>query len=70
MDQSSQVLLTFVHFSINYLDHMTIYCHVGAVSYEARAKGVKRGMRGGDATKLCPDIQLVQVCMMSIRLYD
>ncbi|PRW58740.1 DNA polymerase eta isoform B [Chlorella sorokiniana] len=32
-----------------------------AVSYEARAHGVKRNMRGDDARKACPDIQLVQV---------
>jgi len=34
-----------------------------AVSYEARAKGVKRlaGMRGPDARKLCPDLVTVQV---------
>lgn len=29
-------------------------------SYEARAHGVKRNMRGDDARKACPDIQLVQ----------
>lgn len=32
-----------------------------AVSYEARAKGVKRNMRGAEAKKVCPDIVLVQV---------
>ncbi len=32
-----------------------------AVSYEARAFGVKRNMRGDEAKKLCPDIVLVQV---------
>lgn len=32
-----------------------------AVSYEARARGVKRGMRGVDARKVCPEIQVVQV---------
>jgi nucleotidyltransferase/DNA polymerase involved in DNA repair len=32
-----------------------------AVSYEARAAGVKRSMRGLDAKKVCPDLQLVQV---------
>ncbi|BDA43773.1 DNA polymerase eta [Coccomyxa sp. Obi] len=32
-----------------------------AVGYEARAKGVKRGMRGDDARKACPDLNLVQV---------
>ncbi|KAK9915303.1 hypothetical protein WJX75_007291 [Coccomyxa subellipsoidea] len=32
-----------------------------AVGYEARAKGVKRGMRGDDARKVCPDLNLVQV---------
>ena len=32
-----------------------------AVSYEARAAGVKRNMRGGEALKLCPNIQLVTV---------
>jgi len=32
-----------------------------AVSYEARAAGVKRNMRGAEARKLCPDLMLVQV---------
>ena len=33
-----------------------------AISYgEARKVGVKRGMRGGEARKLCPALQLVQV---------
>ncbi|XP_051125403.1 DNA polymerase eta isoform X2 [Andrographis paniculata] len=32
-----------------------------AVSYEARKYGVKRSMRGDEAKKVCPDIQLVQV---------
>eukprot|EP01031_Cornospumella_fuschlensis_P027876 gene27876-33661_t len=32
-----------------------------AVSYEARAQGVKRIMRGQDAKKVCPDMILVQV---------
>jgi DNA polymerase eta len=32
-----------------------------AISYEARKHGVKRGMRGHEARKLCPDLQLVQV---------
>ncbi|XP_020096475.1 DNA polymerase eta isoform X1 [Ananas comosus] len=32
-----------------------------AVSYEARKFGVKRSMRGDEAKKVCPDIQLVQV---------
>lgn len=32
-----------------------------AVSYEARAAGVKRNMRGGEARALCTDLQLVQV---------
>ncbi|XP_059065820.1 DNA polymerase eta isoform X2 [Cryptomeria japonica] len=32
-----------------------------AVGYEARAFGVKRSMRGDEAKKACPDIQLVQV---------
>uniref|UniRef100_A0A5B7B7D7 DNA polymerase eta n=1 Tax=Davidia involucrata TaxID=16924 RepID=A0A5B7B7D7_DAVIN len=32
-----------------------------AVSYEARKYGVKRSMRGDDAKKVCPQIQLVQV---------
>lgn len=32
-----------------------------AVSYEARAAGVKRGMRGDQARKACPNVQLVQV---------
>lgn len=32
-----------------------------AVSYAARAFGVKRNMRGDQARSLCPDLQLVQV---------
>jgi nucleotidyltransferase/DNA polymerase involved in DNA repair len=33
-----------------------------AISYgEARKLGCKRGMRGGEARKLCPNLQLVQV---------
>lgn len=32
-----------------------------ALSYEAKAQGVKRTMRGDDARKICPEIQLVQV---------
>ncbi|XP_065853636.1 DNA polymerase eta isoform X2 [Euphorbia lathyris] len=32
-----------------------------AVSYEARKFGVKRSMRGDEAKKVCPEIQLVQV---------
>ncbi|XP_072952423.1 DNA polymerase eta isoform X1 [Typha angustifolia] len=32
-----------------------------AVSYEARKFGVKRSMRGDEAKKICPSIQLVQV---------
>ncbi|GER41025.1 DNA polymerase eta [Striga asiatica] len=32
-----------------------------AVGYEARKYGVKRSMRGHEAKKVCPDIQLVQV---------
>ncbi|XP_034251557.1 DNA polymerase eta [Thrips palmi] len=32
-----------------------------AVNYEARDKGVKRGMRGDEAKKLCPDIVLCKV---------
>lgn len=36
-----------------------------AVSYEARAAGVKRGsMRGEDAQRVCPDIRLVSVPTM------
>ena len=32
-----------------------------AVSYEARSFGVKRGMRGNDARKLCSDLIVIQV---------
>eukprot|EP00941_MAST-03F_sp_MAST-3F-sp1_P003057 g3057.t1 len=32
-----------------------------ALSYEAKACGVKRSMRGSDAKKLCPDITLITV---------
>ena len=31
------------------------------MSYEARAHGVKRGMRGDEARKACAEVQLVQV---------
>ncbi|KAF5768773.1 putative DNA-directed DNA polymerase [Helianthus annuus] len=34
-----------------------------AVGYEARKDGVKRSMRGNEAKKVCPQIQLVQVPM-------
>lgn len=33
----------------------------GVFAGEARQQGVKRGMRGSDARKLCPTLQLVQV---------
>lgn len=36
-----------------------------AVSYEARARGVKRGMRGCDARKVCPEVQIVQARLES-----
>ena len=32
-----------------------------AVSYEARARGVKRNMRGDEARRVCPELELVQV---------
>lgn len=32
-----------------------------AVSYEARRRGVTRQMRGNEARKKCPELQLVQV---------
>ncbi len=32
-----------------------------ALSYEARAAGVKRSMRGDEARRVCPEMQLVQV---------
>lgn len=32
-----------------------------AVNYEARNAGVTRGMRGDEAVKRCPEIQLVSV---------
>ena len=32
-----------------------------ALSYEARARGVKRGMRGEEARRICPEMQLIQV---------
>ena len=32
-----------------------------AVNYEARDKGVTRGMRGDQAKQMCPDIVLVSV---------
>ncbi|KAF6205262.1 hypothetical protein GE061_019430 [Apolygus lucorum] len=35
-----------------------------AVNYEARAQGVKRGMRGEQAKQLCPDIVLCSVPMI------
>lgn len=39
----------------------TICFRIIAVNYEARDKGVKRGMRGDEAKKLCPDIVLCKV---------
>ncbi len=36
-------------------------CSLLAVSYEAREFGVKRGMRGEEATAKCPQINLVTV---------
>ena len=36
-------------------------CRIIAVSYEARASGVTRQMRGDDAKQKCPSIQLVYV---------
>ena len=36
-----------------------------AVNYAARASGVKRGMRGDDARKACPDLILVPVPCVS-----
>lgn len=32
-----------------------------AVNYEARACGIKSGMRGDEATKLCPDLKIFKV---------
>ncbi|CAM6037849.1 unnamed protein product [Sphagnum compactum] len=40
-----------------------------AVSYEARRAGVTRNMRGDDAKKVCPDIELVQVPMAHGHAY-
>jgi impB/mucB/samB family len=37
-----------------------------AISYEARAKGVTRQMRGIEARKLCPELQLVTVRQYNI----
>ena len=37
-----------------------------ALSYEAKAMGVKRSMRGDEAKKKCPDIVLVPVQVVSI----
>ena len=34
-----------------------------------RAAGVKRNMRGDEARKLCPELQLVQASMLLLR-YD
>lgn len=44
-----------------------------AVSYEARAQGVSRNMRGKQAREACPDLQLVQVlppplCPLRVRV--
>ena len=38
-----------------------LYFSLIAVSYEARAKGVKRGMMGDDAKVICPEIFLFRV---------
>jgi DNA polymerase eta len=35
--------------------------YLNTVSYEARAAGVKRNMRGSEACKACPGLVLVQV---------
>lgn len=36
-------------------------CRIIAVNYEARDRGVTRHMRGDEAKKHCPEIQLVSV---------
>ncbi len=33
-----------------------------AMSYEAKAKGIKRNMNGATARMLCPDVTICQVC--------
>ena len=43
------------------IKHMWAYYRIIAVSYEARAFGVTRQMRGDDAKAKCRDIQLVRV---------
>ena len=37
------------------------FIRIIAVGYEARHQGVTRNMRGDEAKRKCPDIQLVQV---------
>ncbi|KAL1466794.1 hypothetical protein MTO96_026426 [Rhipicephalus appendiculatus] len=41
--------------------HIQIICRLIAVNYEARAFGVKRGMRGEQAAKLAKDLHLFRV---------
>ena len=40
---------------------LPLVCSIIAVSYEARACGVTRNMRGDEARKLCPTIKLASV---------
>lgn len=37
------------------------FCSIIAVNYPARARGVTRHMRGDEAKKKCPEIELVKV---------
>lgn len=40
---------------------MSLFLSIIAVNYEARARGVNRHMRGDDAVRKCPDLNLVRV---------
>ena len=57
MEDSLQVKKMIKGLLKMYVDDLVMYL----VSYEARAAGVKRSMRGSDAVKACPELVLVQV---------
>lgn len=40
-----------------------------AVSYEAKARGVKRGMRPSDARRVCPEITVIESDYFTYRIY-
>lgn len=48
-------LVSVIYFYVN------IICSIIAVNYPARDRGVTRHMRGNEAKKNCPEIELVRV---------